>query len=79
MGHAIEKHGVEGKEKGEGQREYEADCISIMLQDYLGIEITDARRRHFKHAYNQFEKEMQEKYQELPLKSSEKGNREGNE
>lgn len=69
MGHAIEKHGVEGKEKGEGQREYEADCISIMLQDYLGIEITDARRRHFKHAYNQFEKEMQEKYQELPLKA----------
>lgn len=69
MGHAIEKHGVEGKEKGEGQREYEADCISIMLQDYLGIEITDARRRHFKHAYNQFEKEMQEKYQELPLEA----------
>ena len=23
----------------------------------------------FKHAYNQFEKEMQEKYQELPLKA----------
>lgn len=40
-----------------------------MLQDYLGIEITDARRRHFKHAYNQFEKEMQEKYQELPLEA----------
>lgn len=69
MGHAIEKHGTEGKEKGEGQREYEADCISIMLQDYLGIEITDARRRHFKHAYNQFEKEMREKYQELPLEA----------
>lgn len=66
MGHAIEKHGTERKEKGEGQREYEADCISVMLQDYLGIEITDARRRHFKHAYNQFEKEMQEKYRELP-------------
>lgn len=54
MGHAIEKHGVEGKEKGEGQREYEADCISIMLQDYLGIEITDARRRHFKNFGRKF-------------------------
>lgn len=65
MGHAIEKHG-EGKEKkGEGQTEYEADCISIMLQNFLGIEITDTRRRHFKHAYEQFEEEMQVKYQDM--------------
>ena len=51
---------------------WEADCISIMLQDYLGIEITDADTLYMR-PINYFEKEMQEKYRELPPEAQKVG------
>lgn len=50
LGHAIIEHGIVG-EKSTPQKEIEADAVSIILESSYGLELTDARKRHFSQHY----------------------------
>ncbi len=50
LGHAL-LHGVD-ENKPASVVELEADCISIMLQKELGIDLTDSRKNHFVQHFN---------------------------
>lgn len=65
LGHALAEHAA-GDGKSEAQREYEGDCISILIQEHCGIEITDSRMRHFSIHYEKFMEELTETLRELP-------------
>lgn len=65
LGHALAEHAA-GDGKSEAQREYEGDCISILIQEHCGIEITDSRMRHFSAHYKKFMEELAEKLAEVP-------------
>lgn len=52
LGHALMHNSKEAFQLPEPVRELEADCISIMLQNYVGIALTDSRKRHFSQNYN---------------------------
>lgn len=65
MGHALEEHNhMDGKSTA--QKEYEGDCISIIIQKTAGVEISETRKRHFKNCYNQFLEELNQKFSSLP-------------
>lgn len=49
IGHAVMDH--TNKEMTRAQKEFEADAFSIMLSDFLGVELTDGRKRHLAEHY----------------------------
>ena len=51
LGHALMHNNREAFELPEPVRELEADAVSIMLQQYFGISLTDSRKRHFSENY----------------------------
>lgn len=51
LGHALMHNNREARQLPESVRELEADSISIMLQQYFGIPLTDSRKRHFSESY----------------------------
>lgn len=57
IGHMLAEH---GKREGlsTSQKEFEADCISIMMQSYYDIELTDTRKKHLADHYNIFMSEL---------------------
>lgn len=52
FGHALLHSDPASREKVTSVKELEADCISIMLQQEFGIELTDSRKKHFVDHYN---------------------------
>lgn len=54
LGHMLENHGE--RDISASQKEFEADCISILIQSRYGIDITDTRKKHLSEHYKQFEK-----------------------
>lgn len=65
LGHALARH-RRNSGKSSAQIEYEGDCISIMLQEHMGVAITDSRKRHLSDHYEVFRKEQTAKYSSLP-------------
>ena len=51
LGHALMHNNKEAFDLPEPVRELEADAVSIMLQQYFGISLTDSRKRHFSENY----------------------------
>lgn len=56
IGHMLEQHGK--REISSAQKEFEADCISVLIQSHYGIELTDSRKGHLAEHYKLFEREM---------------------
>lgn len=52
LGHALLHGDAASRNKNSSLKELEADCVSIMLQEELGIELTDSRKKHFVEHYN---------------------------
>ena len=52
LGHALMHGSKDAVNKGTSEKEFEADCVSIMLQKYFGVGLTDSRKRHFTDHYN---------------------------
>lgn len=52
LGHAIMHSDPKARELHSSIREIEADCISIMLQHYVGLELTESRKRHLVDHYH---------------------------
>ena len=52
FGHALLHSDPASREKVTSIKELEADCISIMLQQEFGINLTDSRKKHFVRASN---------------------------
>lgn len=76
LGHALAKH-KRNSGKSAAQIEYEGDCISIMLQEHMGVTITDGRKRHLADHYKVFWQEQTAKYSSLPQEEQiEKANNE---
>lgn len=54
IGHAV-MHGLaEIKSMHSSLIEFEADCLSIMIQERLGLEISDSRKRHLSNHYKKY-------------------------
>lgn len=51
LGHAVMEHSSD-RELSTYQKEFEADCFSIMLNKHFGIELTERRRSHLSKSYN---------------------------
>ena len=51
LGHALMHNSRDTRELPEPVKELEADAVSIMLQQYFGIPLTDSRKRHFSEYY----------------------------
>lgn len=71
IGHAIAGHSP-GSQKSVAQKEYEGDCFSILLYSKLGLEINDARKRHFAGNFREYEEELKARYQDLDPEEMEK-------
>ncbi|MGO4971989.1 ArdC-like ssDNA-binding domain-containing protein [[Clostridium] aminophilum] len=56
IGHMLQKHGT--KDAGPSQMEFEADCISVVIQSYFGVELTDSRKRHLADHYKGLQAEI---------------------
>lgn len=52
LGHALLHSDPTSRNKNSSVKELEADCISIMLQQEMGIELTENRKKHFVQHYN---------------------------
>lgn len=52
LGHALLHGDAASRNKNSSLKELEADCVSIMLQEELGIELTEGRKKHFVQHYN---------------------------
>lgn len=50
-GHAIIHSSLETMSLPTYQKEFEADVVSIMLQDYMGVEIPNSRKQHLSDCY----------------------------
>lgn len=57
MGHAFMQHDLT---KSMAQKELEADSLGIMLESYLGLEVTESRKRHLAEHYREYQREYQE-------------------
>lgn len=44
IGHMLQKHGT--RDISSAQKEFEADCISVLIQSHYGMELTDSRKSH---------------------------------
>ncbi len=58
LGHYLFEHGSKNINSSTAQKELEADCISIMLQSYYGIELLESRKRHLADHYRAFEGDL---------------------
>ena len=56
IGHMLEQHGT--RDISTAQKEFEADCISVLIQSHYGIELADSRKSHLAAHYKKFEQEM---------------------
>lgn len=56
MGHMLQNHG--SSEASASQKEFEADCISVLIQSHFGIELNDGRKSHLSHHFKKFEEEL---------------------
>ena len=56
IGHMLQNHG--SKEVSVSQKEFEADCISVLIQCHFGIELNDARKSHLSYHFKKFEEEL---------------------
>lgn len=56
IGHMLEQHGT--RDISTAQKEFEADCISALIQSHYGIELADSRKSHLAAHYKKFEQEM---------------------
>lgn len=54
LGHAMQHREMT---KSEAQMELEADALGIMLEQYLGFEPTEARKRHLAECYRSYQEE----------------------
>lgn len=52
LAHAV-LHNDVNLERPTGQKEFEADATSVMLQSYFGIEVAESRLRHLSDSYNE--------------------------
>lgn len=52
LGHALLHGDPASRNKNSSVKELEADCISIMLQQEFGIDLTETRKKHFVQHYN---------------------------
>lgn len=52
LGHALMHGGKDAFKKPAEIQEFEADCVSIMLQKYFGVGLTDSRKKHFADNYD---------------------------
>lgn len=62
MGHAMAHNKEKDKERSTAQKEYEADCVSIVFQSYIGEDISDIRRRHLTENYKRYRRELEKKF-----------------
>lgn len=58
LGHFLHDHGNKNLDKSLSIKEFEADCISVILQSYYGFELTDSRKRHLAEHYREVEREL---------------------
>ncbi len=58
MGHFLCNHG--NRDISSVQMEFEADCVSIIMQSYFNTELTDSRKRHLSDHYSKFTAELRE-------------------
>jgi len=56
IGHMLQEHGT--RDISSAQKEFEADCISVVLQSYFGVELTELRKKHLSEHYKVFVKEV---------------------
>ena len=54
LGHALIHSEKLSRNKPVSQKELEADALSIMIQANYGLELTEARKMHFKNHYDSF-------------------------
>ena len=54
LGHAMQHREMT---KSEAQMELEADALGIMVEQYLGFEPTEARKRHLAECYRGYQEE----------------------
>ncbi|MDD3417655.1 MAG: ImmA/IrrE family metallo-endopeptidase [Lachnospiraceae bacterium] len=57
IGHMLQKHG--STDATLSQKEFEADCIAVLIQSHFGIELNDARKSHLSYHFKNFEAELQ--------------------
>lgn len=62
LGHALMNH---SKIENTFQKEFEADCFSIMLDTHLGVKITDSRKHHLASNFQQLEKSLSKEGKKL--------------
>lgn len=71
LGHAIIHNQAsfsnDAEEKSTAQKELEADCFSIMLQDFCGIEPTHDRKSHIASSYRSLAEEQSQSEHEAEL------------
>lgn len=61
IGHFLCDHGNKNKNPlSTAQKEFEADCISIIIQSHFNLDITESRQKHLADHYNVFLKELKE-------------------
>ena len=53
LGHAVMEHSKFDRIFIKAQREFEADCFSIMLDKHLGVDITESRKTHLNKSYDE--------------------------
>ena len=56
IGHMLQEHDT--RDISASQKEFEADCISVVLQSYFGIELTELRKKHLSEHYKVFISEV---------------------
>ena len=63
IGHLLQKHG--STEVSLSQKEFEADCISVLTQCHFGIELNDIRKSHLSYHFKNFEAELQKLHPDM--------------
>ena len=56
IGHLLQNHG--SRECSASQKEFEADCLSVLIQCHFGIELNDSRKSHLSDHFKLFEAEQ---------------------
>lgn len=62
MGHAMAHNKENNQRQSTAQKEYEADCVSIVFQSYMGEEIPDGRKRHLAYNYQKYREELEQEH-----------------
>lgn len=56
IGHMLQEH--DSRDISSSQKEFEADCISVVIQSYFGVELTELRKKHLSEHYKVFMDEV---------------------